>query len=96
MEEYNDKSLIKIDIFDNNSNDVSLIDKFIKKRKNKNVSINLHKNDKNIGYPSNLIKAISTVKTDYIWIFSDDDFFNFKKLHELLNAVSKKTRFLYR
>ena len=90
LEEYNDKSLIKIDIFDNNSNDVFLIDQFIKKIKNKNVSIYLHKNDKNIGYPSNLIKAISTVKADYIWIFSDDDFFNFKKLHELLNAVFKK------
>lgn len=89
LEEYCDKSLIEIDIFDNNSNEVLLIDEFIKKRKNKTVSINLHKNDKNIGYPSNLIKAISTVKTEYIWIFSDDDFFNFKKLDELLNAIFK-------
>ena len=87
LEKYHYKSLIKIDIFDNNSNEVLLIDQFIKKRKNKTISINLHTNDKNIGYPSNLIKAINSVKADYIWIFSDDDFFNFKKLDELLDAV---------
>ena len=31
LEEYYDKSLIEIDIFDNNSNEVLLIDEFIKK-----------------------------------------------------------------
>ena len=32
LEEYYDKSLIEIDIFDNNSNEVLLIDEFIKNR----------------------------------------------------------------
>jgi len=73
---------------DDNSTDNTLA--IIETYKNK-ITINIEKNEKNLGYAKNFEKVLQRAQGDYIAICDQDDIWNTKKLEFLLQHIADKT-----
>jgi len=57
------------------------------KNAKRNLSINYHKNFKNLGHARNFLKVVSMAKGDFIWLLGDDDLlmpYAIKELYKLI------------
>ena len=68
---YQSMKVDRIVICDDNSKDntIKIIEKLIKK----GFPINLHKNDRNLGYALNFMKCINLCNSNYIFLSDQDD-----------------------
>jgi len=79
---------IKIIVGDNNSQDKTVT--ILNKLKTQFNFLDFYKNKKNVGVAKNIIKLIrKKIKTKYIMVLGDDDFFKKNKLKELIKILSQ-------
>jgi len=77
---------IPIFIFDNSDNNLSF-QVFLKIKSNYNY-IHYYKNQKNIGAERNFILALKSPNTKYVWLFGDDDKFDYNGFENLYSFLS--------
>lgn len=80
---------IEVVISDNASpdNTMQLVQEYQKRYKN----IVYHRNEKNIGANSNILKIPEYANGEYIWLLSDDDMMSYIALETILPILKKDT-----
>lgn len=83
----NTKECVEIFVSDNDSTD--LTPKILEEYSSKYNFIKYSRNEKNMGFDMNLIKAIENSKGKYIWTFSDDDLIKEGVLNKVIESINK-------
>lgn len=76
---------IPIYVSDNNSSDKTK--EMVENIKKKYEYVFYQKNTKNLGFDKNILKLIEMSKTDYCWIFGDDDFLENNAIEIVYNKI---------
>lgn len=57
--------------------------------------VQLYSNEVNMGYDRNLLDAFNVTSSEYVFLLSDDDYIDGKKLNELIQVLSKREKKIY-
>ena len=85
----NDRSLIKISIYDNFSSDLTpkLLSEYDKIFNSKKISFNYFINKRNYGADFNIAQSYKKSSGEYTLVFGDDDLFMPRALHKIINIL---------
>lgn len=80
-------------ISDNNSSDHTTA--LVKNKQAEYDKIIYQRNDKNLGYAGNVLKVIQMGKTEYIWLFGDDDILYPDSIESIYDKLKSNPDFLF-